>query len=192
MQTIEQVSKRLSSDPNWFNKCMLGVVFSIIPIAHFVAFGYLCRLFAQGKAQREISLPDWGDWKGMFFDGLKLFLIFFLFGFIPVALMSALVGISPWDSVFVKIPMAPVLFFAVPLPIAALYLYLLNEDFKNCFNFQALVGLMKAGIHAYWVPTIAYIGLLYILPFMYFVGGVIYFYFMGNVFNGLQLRADRG
>lgn len=191
MQTIEQVSKRLSSDPNWFNKCMLGVVFSIIPIAHFIAFGYLYRLFAQGKANRDLSLSDWSDWKGMFIDGLKFFLIFFLFGFIPVALMSGVVSIFPWDSVFAKIPMAPILFFAGPLSSAALYLYLLNEDFRNCFNFQALIGLLKAGIHAYWVPTLAYIGILLMLPFTYFVGGVIYFYLMGNVFKNLELRADR-
>ncbi len=170
---------------------MLGVVFSIIPIAHFVAFGYLYRLFAQGRAQRDITLPDWSDWKGMFIDGLKSFLIFLLFGFIPVALISALVSLFPWDSVFVKIPMAPVLFFAAPLPSAALYLYLLNEDFKNCFNIQALVGLLKAGIHAYWVPTLAYLGLLLMLPFTYFVGGVIYFYLMGNVFKNLERKADR-
>jgi len=171
---------------------MLGVVFSIIPIAHFIAFGYLYRLFAQGKAQRDIKLSDWSDWKGMFIDGLKFFLVFFLFGLIPVALMSAVVNIFPWDSVFAKIPMAPVLFFSGPLASAALYLYLLNEDFKNCFNFQALIGLLKAGIHAYWVPTLAYIGLLLMLPFTYFVGGVIYFYLMGNVFKNLELRADRG
>lgn len=171
---------------------MLGVVFSIIPIAHFVAFGYLYRLFDRGKSHREIKLADWSDWKGMFIDGLKFFLIFFLFGVIPVALLSALVNLFPLDSVFTKIPMAPVLFFACPLPSAALYLYLLNEDFKNCFNFQAIIGLLKKGLPAYWVPTLAYLGLVLMLPFTYFVGGVIYFYLMGYVFKNLELKADRG
>ncbi len=174
---------------------MLGVVFSIIPIAHFVAFGYLYRLFRQGKARREIALPDWSDWKGMFIDGLKLFLVFLIFACVPLALMGALVNLFPWHSSFARIPMAPVYFFAGPLTCAALYLYLLNEDFKNCFNFQALLALLKGGIQAYWVPTLAYLGLLLMLPsayiFTYFIGGVVYFYLMGNVFKNLESRADK-
>lgn len=170
---------------------MLGVLFSIIPVVHIVALGYLYRLFRQGKRRRDITLPDWSDYKGMFIDGLKFFLIILIFGCIPVALMSALVNLLPGGSMFAKIPMAPVLFFAAPLPSAALYLYLLNNDFKNCFNLRAIVGLLKKGAPAYWVPTLAYIGLLLMLPFTYFLGGVIYFYLMGNVFKNLEQRADK-
>ena len=73
---------------------MLGVLFSIIPMAHFVAFGYFYRLFLQGKRQEEISLPEWSDSKGLFVDGLKCFLVVFLFAFIPIAVISALVSFS--------------------------------------------------------------------------------------------------
>ena len=191
MQSIEQVTKRLTTDRNWFNKCMLGVLFSIIPIAHFVAFGYFYRLFLQGKRQEEISLPEWSDSKGLFVDGLKCFLVVFLFAFIPIAVISALVSIFPWDSFLSRLPLAPAYFFAGPLSCSALYLYTLTGDFKSCFNFQAIGGLLKKGAQGYWVPTLGLLGLALMIPFAYFIGGVVYFYLMGQTFKDLERKADR-
>ncbi|HCR30981.1 MAG TPA: hypothetical protein DIV79_13290 [Opitutae bacterium] len=190
MHSIEQVTKRLSADRNWFNKCMLGVLFSIIPLVHFVAFGYLYRLFLQGKRQEEISLPEWSDWKELFVDGLKCFLVVFLFAFVPIALVTAMVSVFPWDSFLSRVPLAPAYFFAGPLSCSALYLYTLTGDFKSCFNFQAIGGLLRKGTQRYWVPTMAFLGLTLMIPFAYFVGGVIYFYLMGDNFKNLERKAD--
>lgn len=170
---------------------MLGVVLSIIPIAHFLAFGYLLRIFQQGKAHRDIVLPEWNDLKGLFVDGLKFFVIFLIFACIPIILMLILVMAFPWDTFLSKVPLAPAYFLAGPLSSAALYLYLLSGDFSSCFNIQAVIGLVKKGLNGYWVITLAFLGLLLMLPFAFFIGGVVYFYLMGRIFKNLELAADK-
>lgn len=192
MPTIEQVTKRLRSDPNWFTKCMLGVLLSFIPIAHFFAYGYLYRIFKQGKRQSAFGLPEWDDWKGLFTDGLKFFFILLVFAGVPIGVMAALMEALPWDSYLAKVPMAPALFIAGPLASGALYLYLLDSDFKNCFNVQALSGLLKRTANDFWVPTLAFLGLALLLPFALFFGGVVYFYLMGYLFKNAELSADKG
>lgn len=191
MPTIEQVSKQLRADPNWFTKCMLGVLLSLIPIIHFFAFGYLYRLFEQGKRQAPLQMPEWDDWKGLFVDGLKFFFISLVFAGIPIGVMAALLGLLPWERYLEAIPMAPVYFFAGPLASAALYMYLLNKDFKNCFNFDALTGLLRRTFSSYWAPTLAYLGFTLMLPFAFFFAGTLYLYLMGYLFKNAQLGADR-
>lgn len=192
MPTIEQVTKRLRSDPNWFTKCMLGVLLSCIPIVWFFACGYLYRLFKQGKRQSALALPEWDDWKGLFIDGLKFFFILLIFAGVPIGVMAALMTVFPEGSFLAKIPMAPVLFMAGPLASGALYLYLLDSDFKNCFNFQALSGLLKRTAKDFWAPTLAFMGLGLLLPVAFFFGGVVYFYLMGYLFKNVELSADKG
>ena len=193
MPTIEQVSKRLRSDRNWFTKCLLGVLFCCIPILHFLACGYLYRMFKAGKAQNAFVLPEWDDWKGLFIDGLKFFLIVLIFGGIPIALMSFAKFAIGWSagSYFANIPVAPALFIAGPLSCSALYLYMLEDDFSSCFNVQALTELLKRTAEDYWLPTLAFLGLSLLLPFAFFFGAVIYFYLMGYVFKNFELSADK-
>ena len=192
MPTIEQVSKQLRTDPNWFTKCMLGVLLSFIPVVHFFACGYLYRLFLQGRSQKPLVLPEWDDWKGLFLDGLKFFLILLVFAGIPLGIMGALLEAMYWDSFWMRIPMAPIAFFAGPLASAALYMYLLDGNFRNCFSFDALVGLLKRSLDGYWAPTLAFLGITLMLPFAFFLGGVVYFYLMAYLFKNAQEGADRG
>ncbi len=191
MPTIEQVTKQLRTDPNWFTKCMLGVLLSVIPIIHFFAFGYLYRLFQQGRRQTPLEMPEWEDWKGLFVDGAKFFLISLIFAGVPIGLMTWLMKLLPWESFLAAVPMVPVYFFAGPLTGAALFMYLLNKDFRNCFNFDALMGLLRKTFPVYWAPTLAYLGFTLMLPFAYFFGATLYLYLMGYLFKNAQLSADR-
>ncbi len=171
---------------------MWGVFLTFIPIAHFLAYGYLHRLFLSGKSQEELTLPEWGDWKGLFLDGLVFFLILLVFAGVPVGAMAILVKALPGGSFLAMIPLAPAYFIALPLASAAHYLYLLDGNIGNCFNYQGLTGLLKKGARFYWVPTLAFLGLLLMLPFAFFFGAVIYFYLMAYIFKNLESGADKG
>ncbi|MCH6255572.1 DUF4013 domain-containing protein [Puniceicoccaceae bacterium K14] len=190
MQTIEQVSKKLFSDSNWGKKVIIGGFITLIPIVNILAMGYLYRLFADAKRGAAFRLPEWGDWKNLFIDGLKFFLIGVVFVGLPLALVALATLIVPSDSFLARLPFIPVIFLIGPLSSAALYLYLVREDFKDCFNFDALAIMLKNGLINYAAPTLAFVGLVWlawvILPFVFFFGGVIYFYVMASVFKGLE------
>jgi len=190
MPTIEQVSKRLISDQKWFIKWMIGGALSIVPIVNFFAYGYLYRLFRDGRNGKELELAEWGDWKELFIDGAKFFVIALVFAGIPLAIFWGLSMRVPDRAVFMQLPLIPVSFLAGPLTCAALYLYMVGGDFKNCLNFNALVNMLKLTFLSYLGPTLAFLGLLMIgwvlFPFVFFLGGMVYFYLMGGIFGRLE------
>lgn len=198
MPTIDQVTKRLFSDKNWLKKCLIGGLLSY-PIIQILSFGYLYRIFIAAKKRQEFSLPEWGEWKELVVDGLKVFVIVIVFALIPAYLCSLIVGILGSVQSIFKVLWVPVIFLVGPLSCAALYLYSLREDFKDCFNFSALMILLQKGVIDYAVPTLAFVGIqqlvaftgLWILmPFFFFFGGVIYFYVMGRIFQNLEVRSS--
>lgn len=192
MQTIEQVTKKLFSDRDWAKKCVIGGLITLVPIVNILAFGYLYRLFAGAKRGAAFSLPEWDDWKDLAIDGLKFFLLGVIFVGLPLGLIYGIVELLPIGMFFGRLPLIPALFFVGPLSTAALYLYLLREDFKDCFNIDALFIMLRRGMFSYFVPTLTFIGLLglgwVIFPFVFFFGGVIYFYMMAGVYRELENR----
>ena len=192
MPTIEQVTKRLLADREWFTKCMIGGFLTIVPIANLLAFGYLYRLFKRGKLEKEFRLPDWNwsDWKGLGLDGLRFLVIGLIFVVAPMALFIGLANLLPFESFLAWVPFIPIAFFSGPLLGAGLYLYMVKEDFRDCFNLEALGLMLKGAALSYLVPTLAYIGFLgvcwVIPPIAFFFGGVLYFYLMGLAFRALE------
>ncbi len=192
MPTIEQVSKRVFSDNNWLKKCALGGVLSLVPIVNIIALGYLYQIFFQGRTEKDISLPEWDDFKTLFLDGLRFLVVGLIFAGLPIGLV-VLCAEMAFDGMLARIPLIPVLFFAGPLMSAALYLYSVKNDISDCFNVDALSIMLKKAAASYTVPTLAYLGLcmlgFVLFPFPFFFGGVFYFYLMGSAFKDLEKRA---
>ncbi len=197
MPTIEQVTKRLFSDKNWLKKCLIGGILSY-PIIHILSFGYLYRIFEAGKRGREFELSEWDDWKELIVDGLKLFIISLIFAVIPIGICLTIIDfIGSAISVF-RVLWVPVVFLVGPAVCAALYLFLVRGEFKDCLNFPALGILLQKGATKYAVPTLAFVGmqqlvvlsgLWVLLPFIFFFGGVVYFYIMARVFRSLEIKS---
>jgi len=190
MPTIEQVSKRLISDQKWFVKWMIGGVLSLVPIVNFFAFGYLYRLFCDGRGGKDFELAEWRDWKELFIDGAKFAVIALVFTGLPLGVLFLISYSFPEGAFIMQLPLIPVIFLVGPLSCAALYLYLVSDDFKNCLNFNALAEILKRSFFDYLVPTLAFLGLLLmcwvVFPFAFFLGGLIYFYLMGQIFGRLE------
>ena len=169
---------------------MIGGALSIVPVVNFFACGYLYRLFRDGKEGKGFELAEWGDWKELFIDGAKFVVIALVFAGVPIALLFGLSLVLPDREIFMQLPLIPVSFLVCPLTCAALYLYLVSGDFKNCLNFNALVEMLKRSFLNYLGPTLAFLGLLMVgwavFPFAFFLGGMVYFYLMGQVFSRLE------
>lgn len=190
MPTIEQVSKRLFSDRNWLKKIAIGMVLLPIPIIDFVVFGYVYRIFRAGKHGEEFSLPEWDDLKGLFLDGLRLFVISLVFAALPIGLVQLSTQMFD-DSLLAKLPLVPVVFMVCPLTCAALYLYMVKEEIMDSFNFEALSAMIRNAPHQYAALTFAFLGLTLltypIFP-LAFPGALIYAYLMARVFRDLERR----
>ncbi len=162
MPTLELVCKRLFADSSWFIKCIVGARLLVIPVAQFLAFGYLYGLVERARRGDSVDLPDWGEWKRLFFDGVATFVIFLILGVAPIAVAWLLtLPLRFFDfGVFVYLPMVPVVMIAGPLVVAGIYQYQKREQYADAFRLPVLGSMLHAARSKFVLPTLALIGLL--------------------------------
>ena len=162
MPTLEQVCKRLFSDSYWFVKCVAGGLLLIVPVAHFFAFGYLYELVAQARRGDSLDLPEWGDWRRLFRQGVAAFVIFLVLGVAPLAAGWALtLPLRPFSfGVFVYVPMIPGMLLAGPLTAAGIYQYQKREEYRDAFRLRVLMAMLLSSRGRLFVPTFALVGFL--------------------------------
>ncbi len=87
-------------DPRWLEKTLIGGLFYIATIAlvgWFFLFGYMARIVRNVVAGVDDRLPEWDDLGEMFTEGLKLFLVAFVW-YLPIVLV--MVPLMVWAIVF--------------------------------------------------------------------------------------------
>lgn len=153
----------------------------IVPVAHFLAFGYLYAMIEQARRGEELEFPEWGDWRRLFINGVSAFVIFLVLAVVPI--LSVLLIIWPLKyitqhflnyGVFVYLPLIPVVMLAAPLTVAGIYQYQKHEEFRDAFRFPILIAMLRSTKSYFWVPTFALIGFLVagipLMTFTVFVG----------------------
>lgn len=200
MPTLEQVSKRIFSDPSWFVKTVVGTLLLFFPVPLVFALGYLYRVAQQGRLGMPLELPEFEDWRGLLIDGLRalvivagLTLVPILAGWAIALLLDLLLRGVPTYWVFaglLYLPMVPALLLAAPLTAAGLYRYQRREDFQDAFRVPVLLKMIFATRGRFVIPTFAYIGFLVVLfpliPYALFTGGLIVFYYYAATFHQLE------
>lgn len=162
MPTLELVCKRLFADSSWFIKSIIGAVLLVVPVAHFLAFGYLYGMIQRARRGDAVLLPEWGEWRRLFFDGIAAFVIFFALGVVPIAiawLLTLPLRLLAYGA-FVYLPMVPVVMIAGPLVVAGIYQYQKREEYADAFRLQVLGSMLRASRGRFVLPTLALIGLL--------------------------------
>lgn len=162
MPTLELVCKRLFADSSWFIKSIVGALLLLVPVAHFLAFGYLYQLIQRARRGDAVLLPEWEDWRRLFADGIPAFLIFFVLGVLPVAvawLFTFPLRVLAY-GVFVYLPMVPVVMIVGPLVVAGIYQFQKREDYTDAFRLPVLGKMLRASRGRFVLPTLALIGLL--------------------------------
>lgn len=176
MPTLELVCKRLFSNSSWFLKSLVGALLLLVPIAHFFAFGYLYHLIERARRGNAGDLPEWGEWRRLFADGIPAFFIFVLLGLVPigvawiVSLPLKLLGYG----VIVYLPLVPAVMLAGPLTAAGIYQFQKRGEYRDAFRIYVLAAMLRASKARFWLPTLALIGLLAagypLMTFTVFVG----------------------
>jgi hypothetical protein len=192
MPTLEQVCKRLFSDSSWFVKCVVGGLLLIVPVAHFLAFGYLYELVAQARRGDSLELPEWGDWRRLFVNGVAAFVIFLVLGVVPLVVCWVLTWpLRPFSfGVFVYVPMIPGMLLAGPLTAAGIYQYQKREEYRDAFRLQVLVAMLVSSKAGLFVPTFALVGFLVVgcplMTFTIFTGLATGWTFYAAFFRGIE------
>jgi uncharacterized membrane protein YesL len=196
MVTLEQVSKRIFSDPSWFVKILIGGILMCLPVINLAVLGYFYRMTQMGKKGESFHLTGWDDWKALFVDGLRFFVIFFGLGFLPLLVGFLLSKLLFWiPSPLSYLPVIPFLILSGPMVGAGLYLYQRQESFQDSFQLPILIRMIDAAKYQLMLPTLAFLGFLFVgfplLPFASFIGGSLIFYFYATVFRDLETAAQR-
>lgn len=181
MPSLEQVCKRLFSDPSWFLKAIIGALMMIVPGVHFLAFGYLYAMIEQARRGEELDFPEWGDWQRLFANGVPAFVIFCVLGVVPILTVWMIVWPLKYFTlhylnygVFIYLPLMPVVMLAAPLTVAGIYQYQKHEEYRDAFRVAVLIAMLRSTKSYFWVPTFALVGFLVagipLMTFTVFVG----------------------
>ncbi len=192
MPTLEQVCKRLFSDSTWFLKCIVGALLLAVPVAHFFAFGYLYELMDRARRGDVGGLPEWEDWKRLFFNGVATFVIFAVLGLLPLAaawFLTLPLRMLPYGAL-VYLPLVPVVVLAAPLVAAGIYQYQRREEYADAFRPWVLLAMLRSAHTFFWVPTLALVGFLVagapLMTFTVFVGFIASWTFYTVFFRHIE------
>lgn len=195
MASLEQVSRRLFSDPTWLIKSIIGAFLIVLPPWVF-ALGYLYRVAEQGRRGQSFELPDWDNWRGLFRDGIRMLVIVLAWVVLPIFIGWLVAQPLQWLPVhwffgpLLYMPMVPGLLFGVPLAAAGLYRFHRREDFRDALHLPTLLRMVVAARGEIVVPTLAFLGFLFVLfplfPYALFTGGLVIFYYFAMTFRQIE------
>lgn len=188
MPTLEQVCKRIFSDPNWLVKCIVGGLLFAIPM---FPLGYFYALMEKARRGEVISLPEWAEWKELFFNGVAFLAIFAILGGIPLAIGWLLsLPLSGWMGPLGRLPLIPAVLLAAPLSAAGVYRYQRRENFRDAFRLPVLLAMLERSKSRFLIPTFGLIGFLVagfpLLPWACFIGGAAVYTYYAVVFRFLE------
>jgi len=192
MPPLELVCKRLFSDPSSLLKCLLCGLLLLVPVGHFVAFGFFYALIDQARRGEDPELPAWSTWRRLFIDGVIAFVIFAGLGVLPICagwmlswpLRSLRIGALTY------LPLIPGVVLAAPLTAAGIYQYQKKKDFRAAFQLSRLAAMLESARVDFCVPTLALIGFVIVgypvLPITAFLGLSTAFTFYAASFRALE------
>jgi hypothetical protein len=182
-------------DREWLIKLMLGSVITIVPILNFLSLGYFIRCINYGWRGRR-RLPHWDNWSELFRDGCMAFLIALAYLTIPIA-AGFLIALIPVVGIVLVSIIIFIMGIIIPMAVAN---YAMRRNLRDAFCFGEI--FYRAGrvlnyyITGYIATTLGVIlgaALLFGLPIIGFVGGLIIFYcgvVFGNLLGNLYRQAN--
>lgn len=171
---FEEIFMRLLRQRRIVTSVVIGSALAFIPIANLFAFGYLYRFAATVRRSSTLSLPEWSDWQGLFFDGLRFALIGLAFWFLPVALgWLVAAGLNQVGLSAIGYPLLSMVFVAASLLFcAALYRFQLRGDFTDLRDVALIWRMATVDWKSYIIPALVVLGIIAFAKPLY---GVVFF-----------------
>ncbi len=197
--TVNSVFERISKDPRWIQKVVIGGLLMFIPIINFFALGYLSRYAGQVLKNGSVKLPEWERWGRLFMGGLWFFLVILVYGVLTLVigwmlgllLMMISLGLLGWFPYF---PLSVAILVAPTLVMCGLFTIRKQRSWDSLFSnvrdhFKKLCVSWKQLL----VPNLAFVGLQLIgMPvygLTFFLGLMVLIPYTALVFNQLDKEA---
>lgn len=192
---FEEVFARLTRQPAVGMKLLIGGLLAFVPLLNILAFGYLYR-FARGvRRSGQLSLPEWRDWQGLFYDGLRFGAVWLAYWLLPL-LIAALLGqvlTALHLDVLAYLLFTSTLLCASVVFCAALYRFQTRQDYGDLLDLPLIFTMSLRGTACFAVPSILVLGIVALtLPlygFAFFAGFVLMIAYSSLHFRALEQRA---
>ncbi len=191
MDSIEKVWRNIFQSPGVWAKILVGTCLSLIPVLHFFALGYIYRFTLQIRQGYRIELPEWDNWKDLFLDGLKFFLLLLVWLGIPLLIghfIKLVVGVVTDDfgqlAFMLSIP------FGFALAGASLFRFQTFESFKDALDLTKIMRMYILTFKFGLVPLLAACGIFWLTGmlsiFLLFTIGLLIFAYFTSLFRALE------
>jgi hypothetical protein len=162
---FEEVFVNLIRQPGIWLKLLIGGLLSFIPVVNIFALGYLFRFSRKVRRTGDIQLPEWTDWKAMFFDGLRFLVVWIAYWMLPLFLVSLLssllfsleVGMFAYLVFSAAFLVLPVLFAS------ALYRFQMRSDFRDLLDINLIFKMAYLEFPKFLIPSIVFVGMFALL-----------------------------
>ncbi len=191
MDSIEKVWRNIFKSPGVWAKILVGTCLSLIPVMHFFALGYIYRFTLQIRQGYRIELPEWDNWKDLFLDGLKFFLLLLVWLGIPLLIgrfINLVVGAVADD--FGKLAFMMSIPFGFALTGASLFRFQTFESFKDALDLTKIMRMYIITFKFGLVPLLAACGIFWLTGMLsillLFTIGLLIFAYFTSLFRALE------
>ena len=191
MDSIEKVLGNIFKSPGAWAKILVGTCLSIIPVLNFFALGYIYRFTLQIRQGYRIELPEWDNWKDLFLDGLKFFLLQLVWMGIPVLIGSfiySIVRVVADDFGKLALMMSIPIGFA--LAAASLFCFQTFESFKDALDLNKIMRMFRITFKFGLLPLLAACGIFWLAGMLsillLFTISLLIFAYFTSLFRALE------
>ena len=140
MSNFETLLTRLIQNPRFFLTFIAGSLLCFVPVLHFFAFGYLYRMAKVLRVNGTLELPEWEDPSRLFIDGIRLTIVFLVYGFLPVTLGLIIIRLLIPDLAYTSVNIFLGLWKIAVLSLlcSAFYRYQRSQNFYELLNFTLI------------------------------------------------------
>ncbi len=191
MDSIEKVWRNIFQSPGVWAKILVGTCLSLIPVLHFFALGYIYRFTLQIRQGYRIELPEWDNWKDLFLDGLKFFLLLLVWLGIPLLIgrfINLVLEVVADD--FGKLAFMMSIPFGFALAGASLFRFQTFESFKDALDLTKIMRMYIITFKFGLVPLLAACGIFWLTGMLsillLFTIGLLIFAYFTSLFRALE------
>ena len=191
MDSIEKVLGNIFKSPGAWAKILVGTCLLVIPVLWFFALGYIYRFTLQIRQGYRIELPEWDNWKDLFLDGLKFFLLLLVWLGIPLLIgwfIKLVVGTVAEN--FGKLAFMMSIPFGFALVAASLFRFQTFESFKDALDFNKIMWMYIVTFKFGLFPLLAACGIVWLTDMLaillLFTISLLIFAYFTSLFRTLE------